>query len=71
MKISDCQALLEVIQAFIRMAPHSDRDLADLMDLLGQLEQGQKVAFWAWLGENAPNVRRWLMAKGGSYRRAA
>ncbi|XGB43212.1 MAG: hypothetical protein LVS60_05400 [Nodosilinea sp. LVE1205-7] len=71
MEARDCRALLGVIQAFIRMAPHSDQDLADLMDLLGQLEQGQKRDFWAWLGENAPNVKKWLMAKGGSYRRAA
>jgi len=71
MTTSDCQALLEVIQAFLSMPPHSDRDLADIFDLLGQLDPGQKQAFWAWLGENAPNVRKWLMAKGGSYRRAA
>ncbi|MFM7529792.1 MAG: hypothetical protein ACKO63_15135 [Nodosilinea sp.] len=73
MKISDCEALLSVINRFLSIAPHSDRDLADLFDLLGQLEQGQKQAFWAWLGANAPNVKKWLMAKGGGggYRRAA
>ena len=69
MQDRDCKALLGVIQAFARMAPHqSDRDLADLFDLLGQLEQGQKQAFWGWLGETAPNVRKWLMVAGGSYR---
>ena len=71
MTTEDCEALLSVLNTFLAMAPHSDRDLADLFDLLGRLEQGQKAAFWAWLGENAPNVRKWLMATGGSYRRAA
>lgn len=71
MQDRDCKALLGVIQAFTRMAPHSDRDLADLFDSLGQLEPGHKRDFWAWLGENAPNVRKWLMAQGGSLRRAA
>ena len=71
MTTNDCQALLEVIQGFIRMAPHSDRDLADLFDLLGQLEPGDKRFFWGWLGDNAPNIKKWLMATGGSYRRAA
>ncbi len=71
MEARDCKALLGVIQSYIRMAPHSDRDLADLFDLLGQLEPGDKRFFWGWLGETAPNVRKWLMAKGGSYRRAA
>ena len=69
MKISDCEALLSVINRFLSIAPHSDRDLADLFDLLGQLEQRQKQAFWAWLGANAPNVKKWLMAKGGGHKK--
>ena len=71
MATKDCEALLSVIQAFLSMPPYSDRDLADLFDLLGQLEPEDKRFFWGWLGDNAPNVRRWLMATGGSYRRAA
>ncbi len=71
MTTSDCEALLSTLNMFLSMAPHSDRDLADLFDLLGQLEPGHKRDFWAWLGENAPNVRKWLMAQGGSLRRAA
>lgn len=67
----ECRDLQGVVKAFIRMVPHSDRDLADLFDLLGQLEPGDKRFFWGWLGDNAPNIKRWLMAKGGSYRRAA
>ncbi len=71
MATEDCEALLSVINMFLAMTPHSDRDLADLFDLLGQLEPGHKRDFWGWLGETAPNIRRWLMATGGSYRRAA
>jgi len=71
MEARECKALLGVIQAFIRMAPYSDRDLADLFDLLGRLDPGDKRFFWGWLGDNAPNIKKWLMATGGSYRRAA
>jgi hypothetical protein len=67
---ADCWALLKVVQAFLRSRPHSTADLADLFDLLGRLTIEEKGAFWAWLRSNAPNVRKWLMAKGGN-RRAA
>ena len=73
MTTKDCEALLKVINRFLSMAPHGDRDLADIFDLLGRLDPDDKQVFWVWVGKNAPNVRRWLMAKGGggSYRRAA
>ena len=71
MTTEDCEELLSVLNTFLSIAPHSDRDMADLFDLLGQLEPGDKQAFWGWLGETAPNIKKWLMAKGGSYRRAA
>ena len=67
----DCKALYSVLQTFLAMPPHSADDLADLFDLLGQLEPQGKRQFWAWLGDNAPNIRRWLMAKAGGSRRAA
>jgi hypothetical protein len=70
METKDCEALLEVIQAFLTML-HDDDDLADLFDLLGRLEPQDKREFWTWLGDTAPNIRRWLMAKGGGSRRAA
>jgi hypothetical protein len=67
----DCVALLAVIQAFLGWrSQHQPQDLADLFDLLGRLETSEKRIFWAWLATNAPNVRRWLMAKG-SLRRVA
>lgn len=71
METKDCDALLKVLQAFLSMPPHSADDLADLFDLLSQLEPQAKREFWAWLGNTAPNIRRWLMAKGGGSRRAA
>jgi len=70
MTTEDCKSLLGIIQAFLAM-PHDDDDLADLFDLLGRLESGDKRQFWGWLGETAPNIRRWLMAKAGGSRRAA
>lgn len=71
MTANECRQLLGVIRTFIQMAPHQHRDMADLFDLLSQLEQGQKQAFWAWMGDNAPNLKRWLIAKGDTHRRAA
>jgi hypothetical protein len=69
---ADFQKLLGVVQTFLswrgQVQPH---DLADLFSLLGRLDQDEKQAFWAWLGVNAPNVRKWLMAKGSESRRAA
>jgi hypothetical protein len=59
---SDCEALLGVIRQFLSWRGHTQEDLSDLFDLLGLLELAEKQAFWAWLGANAPNVRRWLIA---------
>ncbi len=70
METKDCVALLGVLQAFLTM-PHDEDDLADLFDLLGRLKPEDKRHFWTWLGDTAPNIRRWLMAKGGGSRRAA
>lgn len=68
----ECQALLAVVQTFLSWrSQHQPQDLADLFGLLGRLDQDEKWAFWAWLGTNAPNVRKWLMAKGSETRRAA
>jgi hypothetical protein len=67
----DCKALYAVLQTFLAMPPHRPDDLADLFDLLGRLSQAEKQTFWAWLGDNAPNIKRWMMAKGGGSRRAA
>jgi len=66
----NCQALLNVIQAFLRSRPHTPADLADLFDLLGAMDISEKRAFWTWLGQQAPNIKKWLMAKGDQ-RRAA
>ena len=69
---SDSEKILGVVQQFLswrgRVQP---QDLADLFALLGRLDLEEKQAFWAWLGVNAPNVRKWLMAKGSETRRAA
>jgi hypothetical protein len=68
----DCLALLAVIQTFlVWRSQHQPQDLADLFDLLGRLETEKKRAFWAWLATYAPIVKKWLMAKGSSARRAA
>jgi hypothetical protein len=71
MEIKDCEALLRVLQTFLSMPPHSADDMADLFDLLGRLSQAEKQTFWTWLGNTAPNIRRWLIAKGSGSRRAA
>ena len=68
---TDCQALLAVIQAFLRSRPHRQTDLADLFDLLRTMELAEKRLFWTWLGEQAPNIKKWLMAKGAEHRRVA
>ena len=68
---TDCQALLEVIQAFLRSRPHRQMDLDELFEMLGAMELAEKQAFWTWLGEQAPNIKKWLMAKGAKHRRAA
>jgi hypothetical protein len=70
MAIKECNALLSVIKRFLAMPAHDADDLADLFDLLGRLEPEAKREFWTWLGDTAPNIRRWLMAKGEA-RRAA
>jgi hypothetical protein len=60
---SDCEALLGVIRQFLSWrGQFRPQDLADLFELLGRLAPEEKQAFWGWLGANAPNVRRWLMA---------
>lgn len=59
---SDCEALLGVIRQFLSHRGHTQEDLSDLFELLGRLDPEEKQAFWGWLGANAPNVRRWLMA---------
>jgi hypothetical protein len=68
----ECKKLLALVQQFlIWRSQHQSQDLADLFDLLGRLDPEEKQAFWAWLGVNAPNVQKWLMAKGSETRRAA
>jgi hypothetical protein len=69
---SECKKLLALVQKFLSWrSQHQPQDLADLFALLGRLDPQEKQAFWAWLGVNAPNVRKWLMAKGFETRRAA
>ena len=69
---ADCQKLLGVVQQFLSWrGQFRPQDLADLFDLLGRLDPEEKQAFWRWLGANAPNVRKWLMAKGSETRRVA
>ncbi len=68
----DCEKLLAVVRTFLGWRRQvQPEDLADLFGLLGRLDRAEKQAFWAWLGVNAPNVRKWLMAKGSETRRAA
>ena len=71
MTSDDCVAFHGVLLAFLRLRPHSPEDLADIFDLLGQLTPSEKREFWQWLSKTAPNIKRWLMAKGAEYRRAA
>jgi len=72
MSPSDCEKILGVVQQFLSWRGQGQpEDLADLFGLLGRLDRAEKQAFWAWLGVNAPNVRKWLMAKGSETRRAA
>ena len=69
---SECKKLLALVQQFLTWRGQvQPQDLADLFALLGRLDLEEKQAFWAWLGVNAPNVRKWLMAKGSETRRAA
>ena len=68
---ADCQALLAVIQAFLRSRPHRQIDLDELFEMLGAMELAEKQAFWTWLGEQAPNIKKWLIAKGAEHRRVA
>jgi hypothetical protein len=72
MSPSDSEKILGVVQQFLSWRGQvQPQDLADLFALLGRLDLEEKQAFWAWLGANAPNVRKWLMAKGSETRRAA
>lgn len=69
---SECKKLLAIVQAFLSWrSQHQPQDLADMFSLLGGLDSIEKQAFWAWLGVNAPYVRKWLMAKGSGSRRVA
>lgn len=68
----ECKQLLAVVQTFLGWrSQHQSQDLVDLFALLGCLDLEEKRTFWAWLGSNAPSVRKWLMAKGSETRRAA
>ncbi|NER80591.1 MAG: hypothetical protein F6K42_13655 [Leptolyngbya sp. SIO1D8] len=45
-------------------------DIDDCLDLLGKLSQSEKQAFWTWLSQHDPNLKKWLTQQG-QQRRAA
>lgn len=59
----DCKAIHNIVLAMARLKP-SDRDVADILDLLSRLDQLEKQHFWDWLHEHDPNLKKWLIYQG-------
>ena len=59
----DCKAIHDIVLAVARFNTR-DRDVTDILDLLGLLDQLEKQHFWDWLNEHDPNPKKWLIYQG-------
>lgn len=54
-----CHDIHQVILMVARSNPHAAG--ADVLDMLGRLDQADKRSLWSWLGQYDPNLRQWLI----------
>lgn len=58
-----CKAIHDIVFTVARFRT-SDRDFADILDLLSRLDQLEKQHLWDWLNEHDPNLGKWLIYRG-------